>query len=140
MGAKLTHIDEHGRARMVDVSGKAETAREALAKGVIRMKPETLQLAVTGQGKKGEVLGTAEIAGIMAAKRCSDLIPMCHPVILSSVKVRVDPLAHGFQRHAFVGRLEHVVEGQQGHRGGGQGLHFHSGGADGLDPGGDLQA
>ena len=95
MGAKLTHIDESGRARMVDVSGKAETAREALAKGVIRMKPETLQLAVSGQGKKGEVLGTAEIAGIMAAKRCSDLIPMCHPVILSSVKVRVDPLTDG---------------------------------------------
>ena len=95
MGAKLTHIDESGRARMVDVSDKAETAREALARGVIRMKPETLQLAVSGQGKKGEVLGTAEIAGIMAAKRCSDLIPMCHPVILSSVKVRVDPLADG---------------------------------------------
>ena len=95
MGGKLTHIDESGRARMVDVSGKDASAREALAKGAIRMAPETLRLAMTGQGKKGEVMATAEIAGVMAAKRCSDLIPMCHPVILSSVKVRVDPLADG---------------------------------------------
>ena len=88
---RLTHLDESGRARMVDVSDKAPTAREALAKGLIRMAPATLALAVSGQGKKGEVMATAEIAGVMAAKRTSDLIPMCHPLSLSSVKVRVDP-------------------------------------------------
>ena len=92
---KLTHIDETGRARMVDVSDKPSTAREALAMGRIRMAPETLQLALSGQGKKGEVMATAEIAGVMAAKRTPDLIPMCHPLILSSVKVRVDPSADG---------------------------------------------
>ena len=88
---RLTHLDESGRARMVDVSDKAPTAREALAKGLIRMAPATLALAVSGQGKKGEVMATAEIAGVMAAKRTSDLIPMCHPLSLSSVKVRVNP-------------------------------------------------
>ena len=88
---RLTHLDESGRARMVDVSDKAPTAREALAKGLIRMAPATLAQAVSGQGKKGEVMATAEIAGVMAAKRTSDLIPMCHPLSLSSVKVRVNP-------------------------------------------------
>ncbi len=92
---KLTHLDEAGRARMVDVSGKAATAREALARGFIRMAPRTLALAVSGQGKKGEVMTTAEIAGVMAAKRTSDLIPMCHPLSLSSVKVRIDPATDG---------------------------------------------
>src|SRR5579872_7239262 len=92
---RLTHIDETGRARMVDVSDKPATAREALAKGRLRMAPETLQLALSGQGRKGEVMAAAEIAGVMAAKRTPDLIPMCHPLILSSVKVRVDPLADG---------------------------------------------
>jgi cyclic pyranopterin phosphate synthase len=92
---KLTHIDETGRARMVDVSDKPSTAREALAKGRIRMAAETLQLALSGQGRKGEVMAAAEIAGVMAAKRTSDLIPMCHPLTLSSVKVRIDPLADG---------------------------------------------
>lgn len=95
MGDKLTHLDEAGRARMVDVSGKPATAREALARGHIRMAPQTLALAVSGLGKKGEVIVTAEIAGVMAAKRTSDLIPMCHPVILSSVKVRIDPMTDG---------------------------------------------
>lgn len=92
---KLTHLDEAGRARMVDVSGKAATAREALARGFIRMAPRTLALAVSGQGKKGEVMTTAEIAGVMAAKRTSDLIPLCHPLSLSSVKVRIDPATDG---------------------------------------------
>ncbi|HVY33570.1 MAG TPA: cyclic pyranopterin monophosphate synthase MoaC [Caulobacteraceae bacterium] len=92
---KLSHLDESGRARMVDVSGKDATAREALARGFIRMTPQTLALAVSGQGKKGEVMTTAEIAGVMAAKRTSDLIPMCHPLRLSSVKVRVDPATDG---------------------------------------------
>ncbi len=92
---KLTHIDESGRARMVDVSDKASTTREAVAKGAIRMAAATLQLAVSGAGKKGEVMAAAEIAGVMAAKRTSDLIPLCHPLSLSSVKVQVDPSTDG---------------------------------------------
>jgi cyclic pyranopterin phosphate synthase len=93
--SKLTHLDADGRARMVDVSGKESTAREAVASGRILMHPETLALAVSGQGKKGEVMAVAQIAGIMAAKRTSDLIPMCHPLSLSSVKVEVDPSTDG---------------------------------------------
>jgi cyclic pyranopterin phosphate synthase len=92
---KLTHLDADGRARMVDVSDKASTAREAVATGRIRMHPDTLALALSGQGKKGEVMAVAQIAGIMAAKRTSDLIPMCHPLSLSSVKVQIDPSADG---------------------------------------------
>jgi cyclic pyranopterin phosphate synthase len=93
--AKLTHIDEAGRARMVDVSDKPSTERVAVARGRIVMKPETLQLALSGTGKKGEVRAVAEIAGVMAAKRTSDLIPMCHPLAISSVKVEVEPAADG---------------------------------------------
>ena len=92
---KLTHLDADGRARMVDVSGKESTAREAVAGGRILMRPETLALAISGQGKKGEVMAVAEIAGVMAAKKTSDLIPMCHPLAISSVKVRVDPCTDG---------------------------------------------
>ncbi|QTC91093.1 cyclic pyranopterin monophosphate synthase MoaC [Brevundimonas goettingensis] len=91
--SRLTHIDADGRARMVDVSDKAETAREATARGRIVMAPETLALALSGEGKKGDVRAVAEIAGLMAAKRTSDLIPMCHPLMLTSVKVRVEPTA-----------------------------------------------
>lgn len=87
----LTHIDETGRAHMVDVSDKAVTAREAVAEGFVRMAPETLALALSGDAKKGDVRATAEIAGIMAAKRTSDLIPLCHPLALSKVEVRVAP-------------------------------------------------
>ncbi len=93
--AKLTHIDDDGRARMVDVSDKPATAREALATGRLVMAPETLALALSGRGKKGEVRSVAEIAGVMAAKRTSDLIPMCHPLAISSVKVEVEPAADG---------------------------------------------
>ena len=89
---KLTHIDADGRARMVDVSGKADTARTAVAEGRVRMSPATLDLALSGGGAKGDVRAVAEIAGVMAAKRTSDLIPMCHPLALSSVKVAVTPL------------------------------------------------
>jgi cyclic pyranopterin phosphate synthase len=85
----LTHVDSDGRARMVDVSDKAETVREATARGRIVMAPETLALALSGGGKKGDVRAVAEIAGVMAAKRTSDLIPMCHPLMLTSVKVAV---------------------------------------------------
>lgn len=88
---KLTHIDEDGRARMVDVGAKAETERRAVAEGFIRTAPETLELALSGKGKKGDVFSVAEVAGVMAAKRTWDLIPMCHPLALTSVKVRVEP-------------------------------------------------
>ena len=87
--AKLTHIDGEGRARMVDVSGKPATAREAIASGLVRMSPATLALALGGQAKKGDVRAVAEIAGVMAAKRTSDLIPLCHPLSLSKVEVAV---------------------------------------------------
>jgi len=89
--SKLTHIDESGRANMVDVSAKTITAREAVAEGFVRMSPETLALALSGDAKKGDVRATAEIAGIMAAKKTSDLIPLCHPLALSKVEVRVEP-------------------------------------------------
>ena len=87
--SKLTHLDAEGRARMVDVSAKPATAREATAAGFVRMSPETLALAQTGQGKKGDVRAVAEIAGVMAAKRTADLIPLCHPLALSKVEVTV---------------------------------------------------
>lgn len=89
--SQLTHIDETGRANMVDVSDKAVTAREALAEGFVRMGAATLSLALSGDAKKGDVRATAEIAGIMAAKKTSDLIPLCHPLALSKVEVRVEP-------------------------------------------------
>lgn len=92
---KLTHIDADGRARMVDVSGKPDTVRTAEARGRVRMRPETLSLALSGGGAKGDVRAVAEIAGVMAAKRTADLIPMCHPLALSSVKVEVTALADG---------------------------------------------
>lgn len=87
--SKLTHIDETGRAHMVDVSGKEVTAREATAEGFVRMDAATLALALSGDAKKGDVRATAEIAGIMAAKKTSDLIPLCHPLALTKVEVRV---------------------------------------------------
>lgn len=92
---RLTHIDADGRARMVDVSDKAVTTREAVAEGRLTMRPETLAMALSGGGKKGDVSAVAEIAGVMAAKRTADLIPMCHPLTLSSVKVSVEPLEDG---------------------------------------------
>jgi cyclic pyranopterin phosphate synthase len=93
--SKLTHIDETGRARMVDVSDKPATAREAVAQGFLRMRPETLQLALSGAGAKGDVRAVAEIAGVMAAKKTSDLIPMCHPLPIAKAEVRVEPAEGG---------------------------------------------
>ena len=87
---RLTHIGEDGRARMVDVSDKAATAREAVAAGFVRMSAATLALAVSGEGAKGDVRAVAEVAGVMAAKKTSDLIPMCHPLALSKVEVKVE--------------------------------------------------
>ena len=87
MRPELSHIDGGGRARMVDLGGKAITRREATARGRLAMAPETLGLILSGGLPKGDVLGTARIAGIMAAKQCANLIPMCHPVRISSVAV-----------------------------------------------------
>jgi len=89
--AKLSHVDESGRARMVDVSVKRETAREAVATGTVRMKPETLALIQSGGLPKGDVIAVAQLAGVMAAKRTSDLIPMCHHLLLDNVDVRIRP-------------------------------------------------
>ena len=86
----LTHIDADGRARMVDVSDKPSTDREAVAEGFLRLAPETLELALSGGGRKGDVRAVAEIAGVMAAKRTSDLIPMCHPLDISKAEVAVE--------------------------------------------------
>ena len=91
----LTHIDAQGRARMVDVSGKPATLREAVAEGRVTTAPETLALAVGGRAKKGDVFATAELAGVMAAKRTADLIPLCHPLALSKVEVAVEALPDG---------------------------------------------
>lgn len=83
----LTHLDEQGQARMVDVGAKADTEREAVAGGRVRMQPATLRLLREGNLPKGDVLGTARVAGIMAAKRTAELIPMCHPLLLTHVAV-----------------------------------------------------
>ena len=84
---ELTHLDAQGNARMVDVGGKAITSRSATAQATVAMLPATLQLIIAGGHKKGDVLAVARIAGIQAAKKCSDLIPLCHPLMLNSVKV-----------------------------------------------------
>ena len=95
--AKLTHLDDQGRARMVDVSDKPDTAREAVAEGRVSMSAQTLALVTTGTAKKGDVIAAAEIAGVMAAKKTSDLIPLCHPLALSSAKVSVEPVDGGLR-------------------------------------------
>lgn len=85
--SKLTHFDEHGQARMVDVGEKEKTERRAVAEGRIRMQAETLERIRQGEHKKGDVLGIARVAGIMAAKKTSELVPLCHPLALTSVNV-----------------------------------------------------
>jgi cyclic pyranopterin monophosphate synthase len=89
--AKLTHLDKTGAASMVDVGGKAVTERIAVAEGAVTMKPATLDLIVSGNAKKGDVVGAARIAGIMAAKRTHELIPLAHPLALTSVVVDIEP-------------------------------------------------
>ena len=91
--SKLSHIDDQGRASMVDVSDKDATERLATAEAIILLSAEAYRLVVTGTAKKGDVLATARIAGIMAAKKTSELIPLCHPLALSHVGVDFDPLA-----------------------------------------------
>jgi len=88
---ELTHLDDRGEARMVDVGGKGNTFREAVARGKITMRPETLQIVLKGKGPKGEVFGVAKVAGIMAAKKTAGLIPLCHPLLLTAVEVFFAP-------------------------------------------------
>jgi cyclic pyranopterin phosphate synthase len=88
---QLTHVDSEGHAHMVDVSEKSVTTRLARAQAVVRMKAETLAMIVQGRHKKGDVFAVARIAGIQAAKRCSDIIPLCHPLMLSAVTVELQP-------------------------------------------------
>lgn len=99
---ELTHVAPDGTARMVDVGGKPETERMARASGHIRMKPETLEAILANTLKKGDVLATARLAGIMAAKRTSDLIPLCHPIALTDVQVdlHADPALPGLRVEA----------------------------------------
>lgn len=89
--SKLTHLDEKGEARMVDVTDKDVTEREARAEATIRMAPETLKMIVEGEHPKGDVLAVARVAGIMAAKKTHELIPLCHSLNLTSVKVELNP-------------------------------------------------
>lgn len=102
--AELSHIDETGAARMVDVGDKADTRREATAKGQVRMLPETLALIRSGEAKKGDVIAAARIAGIMAAKRAHELIPLCHPLMISKVTLDIaaDDALPGLQVSATV--------------------------------------
>ena len=94
---KLTHLDSAGNARMVDVGAKAETHRVAVAKGAIRMSAATLSAIAQGNAPKGDVLGTARIAGIMAAKKTGDLIPLCHPLGLDAVNIDFELVKNGVE-------------------------------------------
>lgn len=87
--SKLTHLDASGHAHMVDVGGKARTHRIAKAQALVSMQPETLALVAAGKHAKGDVLAVARIAGIQAAKKCADLIPLCHPLLLTSIQVEI---------------------------------------------------
>jgi cyclic pyranopterin phosphate synthase len=97
---ELTHFNEQGRARMVDISGKADTERTAVATSAVAMRPETLQAIRTGKTAKGDVLAVAQVAGIMAAKKTSDLIPMCHPIRITGVDIAFDDDGEGTLRIA----------------------------------------
>jgi cyclic pyranopterin phosphate synthase len=101
-GEALSHLDEQGHARMVDVSEKDVTTREATARGRVLMQPHTLALIVEGNVPKGDVLATARIAGIMAAKRTHDLIPLCHPLPLSAIAVELTPADAAIEIEATV--------------------------------------
>ncbi len=88
---KLTHVDASGRPRMVDIGAKADTDRVAIAKGLVRMQPATFKLIQSGGTAKGDVLTTAQLAGITAAKKTPDLIPLCHPILISNVSIEFTP-------------------------------------------------
>jgi cyclic pyranopterin phosphate synthase len=100
--ADLTHLGADGAAHMVDVSAKADTARDAVAEGRITMSAEALEAVRAGNIKKGDVLGTARIAGIMAAKKTSELIPLCHPLMLSKIAIAFEFEDHGIRAEARV--------------------------------------
>jgi cyclic pyranopterin phosphate synthase len=91
MPATLTHLGAQGEANMVDVGDKEETTRTAIAEGFVSMQPSTLQTILAGNARKGDVLGTARIAGIMAAKKTHELIPLCHPLLLTKVAIDIEP-------------------------------------------------
>lgn len=103
--SRLTHLDQKGEAHMVDVGAKAETARVAIAEGSVVMQAATLAIVRDGEAKKGDVLGTARLAGIMAAKRAHELIPLCHPLLLTkiSVDLSIDETLPGVRVRAEVG-------------------------------------
>lgn len=107
----FTHLDEQGRARMVDITAKPVSARSATAEAQVVMRAETLRLIVEGGHKKGDVLAVARIAGIQAAKKCADLIPLCHPLLLSSVQVDCEP---DIENHRVVIRATCKLAGQTG--------------------------
>lgn len=107
----LTHFDAHGQAHMVDVGAKAQTHRIAVAQGRIHMQPETFALVASGNAKKGDVLGVARLAGIMASKRTADLIPLCHPIALTRVAVEFELLP---EQHAVQCRATAETVGQTG--------------------------
>ena len=109
-GAALTHLDDQGRAQMVDVGAKKVSQRSAVARGFVRMRPETLERIVAGDVAKGEVLAVARVAGIMAAKRTADLIPMCHPLPVEMA--RVDLAVAGPDRLQIEARVD--VRGKTG--------------------------
>lgn len=111
MSDKLSHLTEDGSAHMVDVSDKNVTSRRAVAIGRVRMKPETLEHVLAGDMKKGDVLGTARLAGIMAAKQTPALIPLCHPLMISKVTVEFEPDVEG---SSILVRAEVKVSGQTG--------------------------
>ena len=91
MSEQLSHTDDAGRARMVDISAKADSAREAEARGTVRMRPETLALIQSGGVVKGDVIAVARLAGVMAAKHTPELIPLCHPLLLTDIDVEITP-------------------------------------------------
>lgn len=109
--SSLTHLDADGHARMVDVTEKAITQRIAVAESIITMQPQTLQLIISGGHKKGDVLAVARIAGIQAAKKCAELIPLCHPLMLSSVAIDCEPDSG---KHCIVIRATCKLAGQTG--------------------------
>lgn len=108
----LSHLDEQGRAQMVDVSAKADTERTAIAKGEVTMQPATLALIRAGQIEKGEVFSVARVAGILAAKRTHELIPMCHPLLITDVAIDIEILSEGSEheraRVGLVGTVKNV--------------------------------
>jgi cyclic pyranopterin phosphate synthase len=87
---KLTHMDESGRPRMVDITEKSDTPRQAVARGLVRMQPDTLELIKKGQIAKGDVLSVAQLAGTMAAKQTPNLIPLCHPILIGNIRIEFD--------------------------------------------------